>query len=81
MGYYLKEITLPLNPIVPDENYTVSLNFDDDDKLQVQNMYRNEQVEKTAKLSKDLFWDFSPVKRDRKTKKRQIVTSNISTKL
>lgn len=67
--YYLKEIKFPPNPIYPDTKYTVSLNLDDDDQLLVQNMNEDEKAEETAKLLKDLFLDFSYVKRKRKPKK------------
>lgn len=69
MEYYPKEIKFPPNPIYPDTKYTVSLNLDDDDQLLVQNMNEDEKAEETAKLLKDLFPDFSYVKRKRKTKK------------
>jgi len=61
--YYLKEIKFPMNPIEPDKEYTVSLNLDDDDQLLVQNLNENEKAEETAELLKDLFPDFSYVKR------------------
>lgn len=61
--YYLKEIKFPLNPIVPNTEYTVSLNLDDDDQLLVQNMNEDEKPEETTELLKDLFSDFSYVKR------------------
>ena len=67
--YYLKEIKFPMNPIVPDKEYTVSLNLDDDDQLLVQNMNEDEKAGETAELLKDLFPDFSYVKRKRKPKK------------
>lgn len=67
--YYLKEIKFPMNPIVPDKEYTVSLNLDDDDQLLVQNMNEDEKTGKTTELLKDLFPDFSYVKRKRKSKK------------
>ena len=66
--YYLKEIKFPMNPIVPDKEYTVSLNLDDDDQLLVQNMNEDEKAGETAELLKDLFPDFSYVKRKRKPK-------------
>lgn len=65
--YYLKEIKFPMNPVDPDKECTVSLNLDDDDQLMVQNT--NEDAEETAELLKDLFPDFSYVKRKRKPKK------------
>ena len=58
-----------MNPIYPDKEYTVSLNLDDDDQLLVQNMDEYDDVEETAELLKDLFPDFSYVKRKRKPKK------------
>lgn len=67
--YYLKEIKFPMNPVDPDKEYTVSLNLDDDDQLMVQNMNEDEDAEETAELLKDLFPDFSYVKRKRKPKK------------
>ena len=67
--YYLKEIKFPMNPVEPDKKYTVSLNLDDDDQLMVQNMNDDEDAEETAELLKDLFPDFSYVKRKRKPKK------------
>lgn len=67
--YYLKEIKFPMNPIDSDKEYTVSLNLDDDDQLLVQNMNENEKAGETAELLKDLFPDFSYVKRKRKPKK------------
>ena len=67
--YYLKEIKFPMNPVEPDKGYTVSLNLDDDDQLMVQNMNEDEEAEETAELLKDLFPDFTYVKRKRKPKK------------
>ncbi len=67
--YYLKEIKFPMNPIEPAKEYTVSLNLDDDDQLLVQNLNEDEKAGKTAELLKDLFPDFSYVKRKRKPKK------------
>ena len=58
-----------MNPIDSDKEYTVSLNLDDDDQLLVQNMDEYDDVEETAELLKDLFPDFSYVKRKRKPKK------------
>ena len=66
--YYLKEIKFPMNPVELDKEYTVSLNLDDD-QLMVQKMNENEEAEETAELLKDLFPDFSYVKRKRKPKK------------
>ena len=67
--YYLKEIKYPINPADPNKEYTVSLNLDDDDQLLVQNMNEDDDAEETAELLKDLFPDFSYVKRKRKPKK------------
>ena len=67
--YYLKEIKYPMNPTDPNKEYTVSLNLDDDDQLLVQNMDEYDDVEETAELLKDLFPDFSYVKRKRRPKK------------
>jgi len=67
--YYLKEIKFPKNPVEPDKGYTFSLNLDDDDQLMVQNENEDEDAEETAELLKDLFPDFSYVKRKRKPKK------------
>lgn len=67
--YYLNEIKFPMNPIEPDKEYTVSLNLDDDDQLLVQNMNEDDKAGETAELLKDLFPDFSYVKRKRKPKK------------
>ena len=67
--YYLKEIKYPMNPTDPNKEYTVSLNLDDDDQLLVQNMNEDDDAEETAELLKDLFPDFSYVKRKRKPKK------------
>lgn len=67
--YYLKEIKFPMNPVESDKEYTVSLNLDDDDQLMVQNVNEDEDAEETAELLKDLFPDFSYVKRKRKPKK------------
>ena len=67
--YYLKEIKFPMNPIVSDKEYTVSLNLDNDDQLLVQNMNEDEKAAETAELLKDLLPDFSYVKRKRKSKK------------
>ena len=67
--YYLKEIKYPMNPTDPNKEYTVSLNLDDDDQLLIQNMNEDNDAEETAELLKDLFPDFSYVKRKRKPKK------------
>ena len=67
--YYLKEIKFPMNPVDTDKEYTISLNLDDDDQLMDQNMNEDEDAEETAELLKELFPDFSYVKRKRKPKK------------
>lgn len=67
--YYFKEIKFPMNPMDSNKEYTVSLNLDDDDQLLVQNLNEDEKAEETAELLKDLFPDFSYVKRKRKPKK------------
>ncbi len=67
--YYHKEINFPMNPVDPDKEYTISLNLDDDAPLLVQNVNEDEDTEETAELLKDLFPDFSYVKRKRKLKK------------
>ena len=67
--YYLKEIKFPINPIESDKEYTVSLNLDDGNQLLVQNLNEYEKAAETAELLKDLFPDFSYVKRKRKPKK------------
>ena len=64
--YYKKEIRFPANPIDSDASYSVSLNLADDDQMMVQEMIENEEV---AEALKDLFPDFSYVKRKRKPKK------------
>ena len=58
-----------MNPVESDKEYTVSLNLDADDQLMVQNVNEDEDAEETAELLKDLFPDFSYVKRKRKPKK------------
>ena len=67
--YYLKEIKFPMNPIEPAKEYTFSLNLNDDDQLLVQNLNEDEKAAETAELLKDLFPDFSYVKRKRKPKR------------
>ncbi len=67
--YYLKEVKYPMNPTAPNNEYTVSLNLDNDDQLLVQKMNEDDNAEGTAELLKDLFPDFSYVKRKRKPKK------------
>ena len=57
-----------MNPTGPNKEYTVSLNLDDDDQLLIQNMNEDDDAEETAELLKDLFPDFSYVKRKRKPK-------------
>ena len=58
-----------MNSADPDKGYTVSLNLDDDDQLMVQNMNEEEYAVETAELLKDLFPNFSYVKRKMKPKK------------
>lgn len=58
-----------MNPTDPNKEYTVSLNLDDDNQLLVQKLNKDDNAEKTAELLKDLFPDFSYVKRKRKAKK------------
>lgn len=53
----------------PNKEYTFSLNLDDDDQLLVQKMDEDDDAEDTAELLKDLFPDFSYVKKKRKPKK------------
>ena len=67
--YYFKEVRFPKNPVDTDKEYKVSLNLDEDDQLMFQNMNDAEDAEETAELLKDLFPDFSYVKRNRKPKK------------
>lgn len=67
--YYLTEIKFPMNPIDSDKEYTVSLNLDNDDQLLVQHLNEDEKAAETSELLKDLFPDFSYVKRKRKPKK------------
>lgn len=67
--YYLKEVKYPMNPTYPNKEYTVSLNLDDDDQLLIRKMNEEDDAEETAELLKDLFLDFSYVKRNRKPKK------------
>lgn len=66
--YFYKEIRFPSNPVDPNKEHIISLNLDDE-PLTVQNLDESENVEETAELSKDLFPDFSYVKRKRKPKK------------
>ena len=58
-----------MNQTDPNIGYTISLNLDDDDPLLVQNMNEDNDTEETAELLKDLFPDFSYVKRKRKPKR------------
>ena len=58
-----------MNPIDSDKEYTGSLNLDDDDQLLVQNLNEDKKAVETAELLKDLFPDFSYMKRKRKPKK------------
>lgn len=67
--YYFKEVKFPRNPIEPDKEYTLSLNLDEGDPLLVQNTNEDENTEETTELLKDLFPDFSYVKRKRKPRK------------
>lgn len=69
MEYYLKGIKFPMTLIDPDKEYTVLLNLDDDDQLLVQNMNEDEKAGETAELLKDLFPDFSYMRRKWKPKK------------
>ena len=57
-----------MNPTYLDKEYTVSLNLDDN-QLLIQKMNKDDDAEETAKLLKDLFPDFSYVKRKRKPKR------------
>lgn len=67
--YYLKEVKFPVKPVETDKEYTLSLNLDEDERLMVQNTDEIENTEETAELLKDLFPDFSYVKRKRKPKR------------
>ena len=64
--YFYKEIRFPSNPVDPNKEHIISLNLDDEPST-VQD--GDENVEEAAELSKDLFPDFSYVKRKRKPKK------------
>lgn len=64
--YWFKEIKFPKNPIHEDNSYSVSLNLDEEDQLVVENIDDSEEV---SDALKDLFPDFSYVKRKRKPKK------------
>lgn len=67
--YYFKEVKFPRNPIETDKEYTLSLNLDDGAPLLVQNVNEDDDTEESAELLKDLFPDFSYMKRKRKPKK------------
>lgn len=67
--YYLKEIKFPMNPVEPNKGYTVSLNLDENDQLMVKNKDKDGDAEETAELLKDLFPNFTYMKRKRKPKK------------
>lgn len=67
--YNLKEVKYPKNPTSPNKEYTVSLNLVDDDQLLAQNMIEHDNAEETAELLKNLFPNFSHMKRKRKPKK------------
>ena len=60
---------VPNESIGPNKEYTVSLNLNDDDQLLIQNMSEDDDAEETSELLKDLFPDFSYVKRKRKPKR------------
>lgn len=64
--YFYKEIRFPSNPIDPNKEHIISLNLDNE-PLTIQD--GDENAEEAAELSKDLFPDFSYVKRKRKPKK------------
>lgn len=64
--YWFKEIKFPKNPVHTDNSYSVSLNLDVEDQLVVENIDNSDEVADTLK---DLFPDFSYVKRKRKPKK------------
>ena len=64
--YFFKEIRFPSNPVDPNKEHIISLNLDDE-PLTIQD--GDENAEEAAELSKDLFPDFSYVKRKRKPKK------------
>lgn len=66
--YFFKEIRFPSNPVDPNKEHIISLNLDDE-LIEIQDMAKNEDGEETAELSKDLFPDFSYMKRKRKPKK------------
>lgn len=66
MEYYLKDST---NLTEPNKEYTVSLNLDDNDQLLIQKLNVDGNAEEALELLKNLFLDFSYVKRKRKAKK------------
>lgn len=66
MEYYLKDST---NRTEPNKEYTVSLNLDDNDQLLIQKLNVDGNAEEALELLKNLFLDFSYVKRKRKAKK------------
>lgn len=66
MEYYLKDST---NLTEPNKEYTVSLNLDDNDQLLIQKLNVDGNAEEAPELLKNLFPDFSYVKRKRKAKK------------
>lgn len=67
--YYLKEIKFLMNLVDLDKEYTVSSNLDDGNQLLVQNLNEVKKVVETVELLKNLFPDFSYVKRKRTLKK------------
>ena len=67
--YYFKEVAFPRNPIESDKEYALSLNLDERNQLMLQKINEGEETEETAELLKDLFPNFSYVKRKRKPKK------------
>lgn len=64
--YWLKEIKFPKNPVHDDNSYSISLNLDEEEQLVGENIDDSDEV---ADALKDLFPDFSYVKRKRKPKK------------
>lgn len=67
--YYFKEVKFPMNPVDADKECTLSLNLDEDEQSMIQNVNKDKNAKETAELLKDLFPDFSYMKRKRKTKK------------
>ena len=65
MEYYLKKVKFPMNAVALNKDYVVSLNLDDD-QLMIQNINKNENSKVSAEVSKDLFPNFSHMKRKRK---------------